>query len=1017
MAMVSIVACTKQKTGNTGNGESDGIFSNRPIGAVEDMYVFTFNSPALLATALKTNKGLQIPQDAKDKVMAEHAAFEAKLQATAPGAKIIYHYHLAINGMAVYVSSDYAEKLSRLSMVKRVSAVMPMARPREVSLQPGQPVEKVNSVSYIGADKTHQLGFTGAGMRIGILDTGVDYTHTMLGGSGQGFADIDRAKPNAAFPNSKVVGGTDLVGSDFDAASIFTARHLPQPDPNPLDEQGHGSHVAGTIAGVGDGVNTYSGVAPDAQIYAVKVFGKEGSTMDAVVVAALEYSVDPNQDLDPSDRLDVVNLSLGGGFGQPQVLYSEAVRNVSKAGTVVVASAGNSGAVDYIVGDPSTADNALSVAASVDGADINWRYPAAKFSSVKNPELYARIYDGAITLPCARADGISGELVDIGLADQDLSDDVKAKLKGKVALIGRGKVPFIEKLTRAKSAGAIGAVVYTNDGGEPIIMGGEGATFDIPAFMVTQAMGLGLQADMKLGPVSVTFKTDHMIEKPEQIDQIADFSSKGPRSEDSMFKPEISAPGRNITSAEMGGGHTGVLMDGTSMAAPHITGAVALIRQAHPELSAEEIKALVMNTTRVLHKGDEEIPMTFQGSGLIQIDEAVQAQIVSDIGALSLGRVQLGQNKTDTRTIKLRNLTAQKMTLTIASENPTPGLIFELPARVVVPASGEASVTVKITYELQNSKDFASELNGRILFIRGERVVLKIPAMAIRTEASQIKAQAGAAGKVDLLNASPVGGLAAAFNLLGTDAKKANPPGNEAWMNRSCDLRSVGYRIIREDTPQGPVEKVQFAFNLYSPVTTWHMCSLSVLIDRDGDGIADQELAGVAGGALEGVNKTFTTLLLDAPKARDIRLQYEKLLSSSTAQKDAAPDYTPAVLSESAMAPFNHSSLAVLESPMKPLALAPDGKLHIKVAAQSESGETFEGDDFLGEDAGQWLTLSPKLEDQAFYGMEEITVVPAAGASLTTTKGAGTEKLILYYPFNDVQTKGAEGQEQILEAN
>ncbi len=82
--------------------------------------------------------------------------------------------------------------------------------------------------------------------------------------------------------------------------------------------------------GIGDGVESYSGVAPDADLYAIKVFGKDGSTMDATVIAGLEFAADPNRDLELSDYLHVVNLSLGGGFGQPQILYNEAVKNLTQ---------------------------------------------------------------------------------------------------------------------------------------------------------------------------------------------------------------------------------------------------------------------------------------------------------------------------------------------------------------------------------------------------------------------------------------------------------------------------------------------------------------------------------------------------------------------------------------------------------------------------------------------------------------------------------------------------------------
>ena len=152
----------------------------------------------------------------------------------------------------------------------------------------------------------------------------------------------------------------------------------------------------GTIAGVGDGINTYDGVAVGAKLYAIKVFAK-GSTGDAVIIAALEYSADPNGDGNPDDRLDVINLSLGSGFGTPHALYSEAVNNITSAGTVAAISAGNSGDKDYIVGSPSTVSSAISVAASVDDMKHNWNFAASKINLNEGEPLVVKAIEGVQT--------------------------------------------------------------------------------------------------------------------------------------------------------------------------------------------------------------------------------------------------------------------------------------------------------------------------------------------------------------------------------------------------------------------------------------------------------------------------------------------------------------------------------------------------------------------------------------------------------------------------------------------
>ena len=759
-------------------------------------------------------------------------------------------------------------------------------------------------------------------------------------------------------------------------------------------------------------MKTYDGVAPDAQLYAIKVFGKTGSTANAVVIAGFEYAADPNGDWNPDDQLDVINMSLGGSFGQPQVLYTEAVKNLSRAGTVVVAAAGNASAIDYIVGDPSTSDDAISVAASIDGSSVNWQF--ASVSVLLTPTslpLYVKGVEGSLSKPLAEIGPVSGDFVDIGDASVDLSDAVKAQLNGKVALIVRGVAPFADKLKRAVSGGAIGAVVYNNAPGDPIPMGGAGK-FDIPAIMVSQAQGLQFLNQMKTGPVSIQFKTDHIIEEPQDVDTITSFSSKGPRSEDNLIKPEVAAPGQNITSAAMGTGSDGVKMDGTSMATPHMVGVIALLKQAHPHLSSLEFKSLVMNTSKVLSQDSVAIPITLQGAGRVQVDEAITATVVSENPSISLGRVQLKQTKTETRTIVLRNLTQNAVTLSTAVVS-VPGMTIEVPAQVTVPAKSKTEVQAKFTFNMQNPQQTVFELDGRILFKQGDKVMLQIPAMAIRTEASLISAAATpASGSLALTNASPNKGVALAFNLLGQDAPKPQPGPTEKWKNTDCDLQSAGYRILHKLTPSGTIDVIQFAFKLQKPVTTWIMCSVSALIDSDGDGIADQEVAGVMGGGLEGVPQaSFNSVVLDSAKARQLRLAYEATLSAGTPGK---VDYTSAVLAMSDMAAFEQSTLAVIEAPMSVLKKSADGSLNIKLASQAEGGETFQSDKFLGSTLGTWIKISANLQDQAFYGMDELVEVAAGGAALTLNKGPGKQDLVIYYPLNAFTHNGADDQLQVI---
>lgn len=217
-----------------------------------------------------------------------------------------------------------------------------------------------DSVPLIEADtlweKTDSSGaaVTGQGVTIAIVDTGVDYTHPDLGGC------------NAVGSNCKVAGGYDVINNDSD----------------PMDDHGHGTHVAATAAGNG----VLKGVAPDATIYAYKVLNESGSGSTTAVIEGVERAMDPNGDGDPSDAVDVINLSLGG-WGSPDDPISTAVNNAMLAGTVVAVAAGNSGPSSGSVGSPGMAREVITVGASTKVLDSNGKEELAYFSS-RGPVSY-----------------------------------------------------------------------------------------------------------------------------------------------------------------------------------------------------------------------------------------------------------------------------------------------------------------------------------------------------------------------------------------------------------------------------------------------------------------------------------------------------------------------------------------------------------------------------------------------------------------------------------------------------
>ncbi|MDO9180956.1 MAG: S8 family serine peptidase, partial [Bacteriovorax sp.] len=416
------------------------IISNRQQASTLYVGLVQLQLPALLADAQMVDGKAVIDETAKAAVLAEQEQVIQALKNISPEIKILSTYKLVLNAVAFVAPSDLADKITQIKGVKRIIENTNFDRPKVSSTEQklselsstleNQNLNDHNTVTFIGADILHKAGISGQGMRVGIIDTGIDYTHAMLGGTGkkETYDSIDPSKASAFFPNQKVVGGVDFVGSEYFSGDPDVEKNIPHRDENPLDEAGHGSHVGGTVAGIGDGVKTYSGVAPDAKLYALKVFGKEGSTSDIAVIAALEYAADPSEKTDPADRLDVVNLSLGGGYGKPKILYTEAIKNLTNGGTVVVASAGNSGDNPYIVGAPSTADEAISVAATIDDMPQNVTIPAVGLKIGNAEEKLLEKVEGTVGSSAVDSH-LTGTFVYIGNGADAIAEDIKTQVK------------------------------------------------------------------------------------------------------------------------------------------------------------------------------------------------------------------------------------------------------------------------------------------------------------------------------------------------------------------------------------------------------------------------------------------------------------------------------------------------------------------------------------------------------------------------------------------------------------
>ena len=540
-------------------------------------------------------------------------------------------------------------------------------------------------------------------------------------------------------------------------------------------------------------------------------------------------------------------------------------------------------------------------------------------------------------------------------------------------------------------------------------MGGD-EKIAIPAVMIPKSIGEKLVEAVAAVETTVDFKTPEKINRPELIDTLTDFTSRGPRSIDGLIKPEISAPGSSIISAEMGGGKKAVKMSGTSMAAPHMAGVMALLKQKHPAAPVSVLKSIVMATSKIITDEDKnEYPVALQGAGRVQVDAAINAEIYASPAALSLGVHFLGKSKRLARELTLHNLLDSEVTYLLKAVGASE-LKVTLPESITLPA-GE-SRKVRVTFEVAQLENSQVELDGRIEIQYGDKKVAHVPYLLLGRKVSEVSFlegqiyatsvadQVGAEVEISLKNTGAQEGRVMAFNLLGQDERQYRQNNLSSSRSTVCDLQSAGYRVITRSTSQGEKTLLQVAVKTYQPLTRWQACDLSVLIDADGDGEPDQELAGIMQDNLSGLSgNTYASVLLDFKKARQIRAEFELAHSRGDGKREA--DYVPAIIDLGRYQAFNYSTLAIVETEVALLARSKTGELAIKVVLTNEDSAAIEHDDYLAGAETQWRKVQLDTFGQSFSGLKEFYVLaPQERTKLSLVKGQGRDQLVLYYPDN-----------------
>lgn len=888
----------------SGRGPIDAAVLPRALGDTSTVTVVVELSGDPVAV-VQAEKGRKLTSAEKSSVKKSLKAAQSPAAAAvrAKGGTVDYAMQSAYNGLRVTISRD---KVASLASVKGVVAVHAL---------PKFEIDNEVSVPYLGVPQVWEsTGYTGEGIKVAIIDTGIDYTHANFGGPGTVAAYEQAHAAETSAPNPalgwgvRVKGGYDFVGDDYDANIEGS---VAKPDSNPLDCNGHGSHVAGSTGGSGvlpDG-STYPGpydastpstdfevgpgVAPEVDLYALRVFGCAGSSNYAT--EAIDWAV--------AHDMDVINMSLGSPYGTSGDSSAVAASNAVASGVVVVASAGNAGPNPYLSGSPGTGNGVVNVAANdsaknFPGAALTFAGTTIQAININGEDLPAGPYEivALRDLPGTAENEALG-CSTAAYTGNGISSAAGAPLQ--IAVTVRGTCARVARAVFGQKAGADAVVMIDTSTGYPPYEGtitgnpdtGEEYLVTIPFLGVRGVLGAAPTDDgdkLIAADGQPLTMADSPLANP-AFSNFASFSSGGPRTGDSAVSPSVTAPGVSIYSTAVGTGWQGSFKSGTSMAAPHVAGVAALGVQAHPSWSADEVAAALVNTADAGKIGNYRL--TLGGAGLVDTAQTVATSVVAFGGSsttesgdtvrvpsVSFGFAESATTFTGTKTVTVVNKGTSSKTYStsaVATSQSQPATVTVSPSSVTVPAGGSATVQVTLTADASaippttagSGQHHFLEISGLVRLTSGSDA-LSVPYLMVPRPSSngtvapkQINSKAANGTPLNVSNDG--GAVTATADFYTWGISDGNDVDESVTGGNGYDLRAAGVQSFAPAA--GSTDRLLvFAVNTWDHYSNAAANVYQVDVDVDGDKVADWQIFSadsglVRTGSADGLAEVFIT--------------------------------------------------------------------------------------------------------------------------------------------------------------